>query len=122
MARTPTPVDPESDENENDTEFSAYMERLLPGCKSLTELIQAEIKKALSSSNPNPNPPDLSANSGSYLERQNAMLLSQLLKRGGRTESESILPPANEPLEENLEDLPPPAPKPKPPKTSPFWK
>jgi hypothetical protein len=117
MARTPTPVEP--DDTDNDTEFSSYMERLLPGCQSLQELIQAEIKKALLSFNPNPDP-SVPGNSGTYLERQNAMLLAQLLKRGVPTESVSIPPPANEPPEEDLPELPP-TPKPKA-KSSPFWK
>ena len=116
----PTRSEPPEDENENDTEFSAYMERLLPGCKSLSELIQTEIKKALVSFNPNPDP-SVPGNSGTYLERQNAMLLAQLLKRGVPTESVSIPLPANEPPEEDLPELPP-TPKPKAPKSSPFWK
>ena len=120
MARTSTPVEP--DENENDAEFSGYMERLLPGCQSLKELIQAEIKKALqSSSNPNMTDHLPDDRSGSYLERQNAMLLAQLLKSEGRTRSVSIPLPANEPPEEDLPELPP-TPKPKAPKSSPFWK
>src|ERR1035437_7341950 len=117
----PTRSEPPEDENENDTEFSSYMERLLPGCKSLSELIQAEIKRALSSFNPNPDPL-APGNSASYLERQNAMLLAQLLKSGGHTESVSTPPTSKEPLEEDLPEELPPVPKPKAKKTSPFWK
>src|ERR1035437_4628025 len=120
MARTSTPVEP--DENENDTEFSGYMERLLPGCQSLKELIQAEIKKALqSSSNPNMTDHLPDDRSGSYLERQNAMLLAQLLKSEGRTRSVSIPLPANEPPGESFPRAPP-APKAEGPKTAPFGK
>jgi hypothetical protein len=98
------------------------MERLIPGCKTLKELIQEEIKKAFDKISPN-NPNRLDENSGTYLERQNAMLLAQLLKSEGRTRSELTPLPPSEP-EDDLPEEPIPAPKPKLPKvkSSPFWR
>jgi hypothetical protein len=129
MARTPkiplTPVEPEIDDSENDTEFSAYMERLIPGCKSLNEMIREEIRKALLSFNLNPTqrPLDGPGKSETYLERQNAALLRQLINVNIERSDELTPSPPSEPLE----DLPEPGPKKpslkvKPTKSIPFWR
>jgi hypothetical protein len=94
----------ETDEGEHDNDFSQYLERAIPKSMSLSALIQAEVKKALLSFAPNnSNPEPMPTNSGSYLERQNALLLSQMLRRG--RPSAPPVPLAVPDLEEE-EDLP----------------
>jgi hypothetical protein len=69
-----------ADENDNDhnAEFLDFFERLGPQCKSISELIDQKIKEALGKPSPSPE------GSGSYLERQNEMLLREIfeLKHG----------------------------------------
>jgi hypothetical protein len=109
-----------NDENNHDDDFAAYLEKAIPTCAGLTELIQAEIKKALAarSAAPGQSPEGVlplanvqGGNTGTYLERQNAMLLAQLMNAKGG--SGPILPPSVEPPEDDLPEEPLPTPKPR---------
>lgn len=62
--------------NENDSEFMDYIERLGPQCKSIRELVKETIAEHLKEQAP-------SDPSGTYLEAQNRMLLTELLKLKG---------------------------------------
>ena len=111
MAATPEPA-----EDENDASFLDYLTRNALQCKTLTEFIQAEVAKAVKAA-PN-DPPSDPKPSGTYLERQNQMLIDRLLKLEKSTPVEQ--PPTNGPTEPPKE--PPKDPKAKPEPTKAFWR
>jgi hypothetical protein len=107
--------------DENDVSFLDYLTRNALQCKTLTEFIQAEVAKAVKGASLSPGKDD--APSGSYLERQNAMLIERLLKLEKSTQSSSEQsgePPKPDNLPKPPKGKEAPPPKPEPAKA--FWR
>jgi rubrerythrin len=108
------------EENDHDSEFLDFFERLTPKCQSLRDLIRQEVQDLLSKAQPQPqSQSEPERGSHSYLERQNAMLLNKLLGLGEANKSTQVeAPPSSVPgPEEKPQPQLAPVAKPKP-----FWK
>ena len=110
-------------ENEHDADFLDYFERLGPQCKSITNLIDQKIAEALKATSTSGNDPANPSQSGNYLEKQNQMLLAELLKVKGLNPSTpephgepSGAPGSTKPGPENEPTKPA-----KPARKPPFW-
>jgi hypothetical protein len=108
---------PEPEADENDDSFLDYIERLGPKCQSIREMVKAEIAEALKGPSASPSEPQ----SGSYLEKQNAMLLAELMKLKGLAPSIPGEPGQTSEKPPREPELPPSEPK-EPVRPKAFWK
>lgn len=109
----------------NDDEILEVLERVFPKWSNLQETIKTQIEEVLKARETNPEAPQ-----GNYLERQNAMLLAELLKLkkgqstpelSGQPSSEPDNPPVSSPTGRKSSEKPNPKPV-DPAKPKAFWR